>query len=231
MWCTSPPLRLYQILVHSQIRTKKRNRLLHDGMRDLVFVKFHSKLRNKKQNKDRDPIEKDVEDVQADNDNEFITGAVYVPSEHAEPEPQHGASHGQESASQAQGKRKRPVHRRKKKLGAWSLWYIKFLCSLEFLEPCHLTQKMVMVTLKCILLILISLLAPLILMSRNSVEYTVETGFCCVVSWRLIWTLCCSFANSPGQEQCSCGQVSCIYALWNAYVVKCSLSCNDYWIC
>jgi len=54
-------------------------------MRDLVFVKFNSKLRNKKQNKDRDPIEKDVEDVQADNDNEFITGAVYVPSEHAEP--------------------------------------------------------------------------------------------------------------------------------------------------
>ena len=31
-------------------------------------------------------------------------------------EPQHGASHGQESASQAQGKRKRPVHRRKKKV-------------------------------------------------------------------------------------------------------------------
>ena len=81
----------------------------------MVFVKFNSKLRNKKQNKDRDPIEKDVEDVQADNDNEFIMGAVYVPSEHAEPEPQHGASHGQESASQAQGERKRPVHRTKKK--------------------------------------------------------------------------------------------------------------------
>jgi len=89
-------------------------------MRELVFVKFNSKLRNKKQNKDRDPIEKDVEDVQADNDNEFIMGAVYVPSEHAEPETQHGASHGQESTSQAQGKRKMPVHL-KKKLGAWSL--------------------------------------------------------------------------------------------------------------
>ena len=102
--------------MHSHIHTKKRNKLLHDRMRDLVFVKFNSKLRNKKQNKDRDPIEKDVEDVQADNDNEFIMGAVYVPSEHVEPEPQHGASHGQESASQAQGKRKRPVHRRKKKV-------------------------------------------------------------------------------------------------------------------
>jgi len=44
-------------------------------------VKFNSKLRNKKQNKDRDPIEKEVEDVQADDDNEFITGAIYVPSE------------------------------------------------------------------------------------------------------------------------------------------------------
>ena len=85
-------------------------------MRDLVFVKFNSKLRNKKQNKDRDPIEKDVEDAQADNDNEFIMGAVYVPSEHAEPETQHGASHGQESTSQAQGrKRKRPAVAKKKR--------------------------------------------------------------------------------------------------------------------
>ena len=85
-------------------------------MRDLVFVKFNSKLRNKKQNKDRDPIEKEVEDVQADDDNEFITGAIYAPSELAEREPQHGAPQGQESISQAQGKRKRPVHRRKKKV-------------------------------------------------------------------------------------------------------------------
>ena len=83
-------------------------------MRELVFVKFNSKLRNKKQNKDRDPIEKEVEDVQADDDNEFITGAIYAPSELSEREPQHGAPQGQESISQAQGKRKRLVRHREK---------------------------------------------------------------------------------------------------------------------
>lgn len=83
-------------------------------MRDLVFVKFNSKLRNKKQNKDRDPIEKEVEDVQADDDNEFITGAIYAPSELAERGPQHGAPQRQESISQAQGKSKRLVRHREK---------------------------------------------------------------------------------------------------------------------
>lgn len=54
-----------------------------------MFVKFNSKLRNKKQNKDRDPIEKEVEDVLADDDNEFTTGVIpmpIVPSELAEQE-------------------------------------------------------------------------------------------------------------------------------------------------
>ena len=100
--------------MHSHIHTKKRNKLLHDRMRELVFVKFNSKLRNKKQNKDRDPIEKEVEDVQADDDNEFITGAIYAPSELSEREPQHGAPQGQESISQAQGKRNRLVRHREK---------------------------------------------------------------------------------------------------------------------
>lgn len=41
-----------------------------------MFVKFNSKLRNKRENKGRDPIEKEVDDVVADGDNEFITGVV-----------------------------------------------------------------------------------------------------------------------------------------------------------
>ena len=56
-----------------QVHTKRRNRLLHDRMRDLVFVKFNSKLRQK-DNKDKDPIEKPVLDALEDEDNEWITG-------------------------------------------------------------------------------------------------------------------------------------------------------------
>ena len=63
------------IIKPMQVHTKRRNRLLHDRMRDLVFVKFNSKLRQKKDNKDRDPIEKPVHDVVLeDEDNEWITG-------------------------------------------------------------------------------------------------------------------------------------------------------------
>ncbi|XP_021305495.1 uncharacterized protein LOC8072912 [Sorghum bicolor] len=56
------------------VHTKKRNRLLHDRMRDLVFVKFNSILRQKKENKGRDPLEKEINDVLEDDNNEFITG-------------------------------------------------------------------------------------------------------------------------------------------------------------
>lgn len=59
---------------YEQVHTKRCNRLLHDRMRDLVFVKFNSKLRQKKDNKDRDPIEKPVHDALEDEDNEWITG-------------------------------------------------------------------------------------------------------------------------------------------------------------
>ena len=62
------------IIKPMQVHTKRRNRLLHDRMRDLVFVKFNSKLRQKKDNKDRDPIEKPVHDALEDEDNEWITG-------------------------------------------------------------------------------------------------------------------------------------------------------------
>ena len=56
-----------------QVHTKRRNRLLPDRMKDLVFVKFNSKLRQKKDNKDKDPIKKSVLDALEDEDNEWIT--------------------------------------------------------------------------------------------------------------------------------------------------------------
>ncbi|CAN6236014.1 unnamed protein product [Urochloa humidicola] len=78
-------------------------------MRDLVFVKFNSKLRNKKENKGRDPLEKEIDDIVGDNDNEFITGIAPFPSEL----PEQGDSSSQ---AKAQPKRKRFVRPRKKKV-------------------------------------------------------------------------------------------------------------------
>jgi hypothetical protein len=39
-----------------------------------AYVKFNSKLRQKKDNKDKGPIEKPILDVLEDEDNEWITG-------------------------------------------------------------------------------------------------------------------------------------------------------------
>nr|AAK43495.1 hypothetical protein [Oryza sativa Japonica Group] len=106
----------HEIAVH----TKKRNRLLHERMRDLVFVKFNSKLRNKRENKGRDPIEKEVDDVVADGDNEFITGVVPSSSEMDQ----------QCAKESAPAKRKRPVHAKKRK--------VRSLQSLMRNAPVHL---------------------------------------------------------------------------------------------
>ena len=103
------------------MHTKKRNRLLHERMRDLVFVKFNSKLRHKKENKSRDPIEKEINDVLEDDNNEFITGLEPNANQSQEDQgcaetaakAQEGASQGA-AASQAKAKRKRPVRHRKK---------------------------------------------------------------------------------------------------------------------
>ncbi|XP_044405327.1 uncharacterized protein [Triticum aestivum] len=63
--------------VFQQIHTKKRNRLLHNKMRDLVFIKFNSKLKQKRKMKNRDPIvDHTFVDVVEDEDNEWITGIV-----------------------------------------------------------------------------------------------------------------------------------------------------------
>ena len=96
-----------------QVHTKRRNRLLHDRMRDLVFVKFNSKLRQKK-DKDKDPIEKHVVDALEDEDNEWITGIEPTegdPEQEGEP----GAS-SQGAAPQGQEKTKRARSRKRKRL-------------------------------------------------------------------------------------------------------------------
>ena len=88
-------------------------------MRDLVFVKFNSKLRNKRQKKDRDPLEKEVDDVVADGDNEFITGIMPLPSEMEQQCAQESQQHTPQQAeaeAQTQAKRKRPVRPKKRKV-------------------------------------------------------------------------------------------------------------------
>jgi len=85
-------------------------------MRDLVFVKFNSKLRNKREKKDRDPLEKEVDDVVADDDNEFITGITPLSSEMEQQQcTQESHKHTPQQA-QPQAKRKRPVHPKKRKV-------------------------------------------------------------------------------------------------------------------
>ncbi|KAJ1277238.1 hypothetical protein BS78_05G280200 [Paspalum vaginatum] len=100
---------------------KRRNRLLHKRMGDLVFVKFISNLRIKKvnnENKNKDPIGKEVEDVVDDEDNEFITGLAPVPNAIGEQQAQDGASQEREvhvyQDPDVQAKRKRQLHARKK---------------------------------------------------------------------------------------------------------------------
>jgi len=99
-------------------------------MRDLVFVKFNSKLKKKRErererereSKCRDPIEKEIDDVLADENNEFIIGAV--PNANAEEEPEVNrteqvgakAQPHEEFIPQPPAKRKRPMGPKKKKL-------------------------------------------------------------------------------------------------------------------
>jgi len=85
-------------------------------MRDLVFVKFNSKLRHKKENKSRDPIEKEINDVLEDDNNEFITGLEPNATQSQEDQGCTEAStKAQEaSTSQAKAKRKRAPRPRKK---------------------------------------------------------------------------------------------------------------------
>ena len=72
---------VYLLAMYNQVHgSKRRNRLLHDKMRDLVFIKANSQLEQKRMNKDRDPlVVRTHADVVEDEDNEWITGIVPVP--------------------------------------------------------------------------------------------------------------------------------------------------------
>ena len=98
-----------------QVHTKRRNRLLHDRMRGLVFVKFNSKLRQKKDKKDRDPLEKPVLDALEDEDNEWITGIEPIEVDPEQEGETATSSHGVAAAPQGQERRKAGTQTRKRK--------------------------------------------------------------------------------------------------------------------
>jgi hypothetical protein len=64
-------------------------------MRSLVYIKFNSKLKQKKGNKDKDPLEVHMVDALEDEDNEWIIGIE--PTEDQDQEGETGAT------SQSQG--------------------------------------------------------------------------------------------------------------------------------
>jgi hypothetical protein len=77
-------------------------------MRDLVFVKFKSKLRGKRERTCRDPLEREVDDVVGDDENEFITGIIPLPNGVVELA-QDGTSQGEQTSHakvQVQAKKK-----------------------------------------------------------------------------------------------------------------------------
>ncbi|XP_066385011.1 uncharacterized protein [Miscanthus floridulus] len=98
-----------------QVHTKRRNRLLHDRMRDLVFVKFNSKLRQKKDKKDRDPLEKPVLDALEDENNEWITSIEPIEVDPEQEGETATSSHGVAAAPQGQERRKAGTQTRKRK--------------------------------------------------------------------------------------------------------------------
>ena len=122
----SPSLKRFQQpgQAHRQeVHTKRRSRLVHDKMSDLVFIKFNSKLKDKKLNKLKDPIEKQVVDVLEDDENEWITGVVpngdeeQVEGEDQDQEIPYASSHAGPGTSAINPlKRKRGVYGKKKKM-------------------------------------------------------------------------------------------------------------------
>jgi hypothetical protein len=91
-------------------RSAVASRLRSDRLNDLVFVKVNSRLIDKKENKRRDPIEKIIEDILEDEENEFITGIEdNVPVEQEQPDIEPEAS-----TSQAQSVRHAHVRKKRK---------------------------------------------------------------------------------------------------------------------
>ena len=106
--------------VFDQVHTKRCSRMLHDKMSDLVSIKFNSKLKDKKLNKRKDPIEKQVVDVLEDDENEWITGVVpngdEEQGEDQDQEIPYASSHAGPGTSAINPlKRKRGVYGKKKK--------------------------------------------------------------------------------------------------------------------
>ena len=77
-------------------------------MKDLVFVKFNSRLKQKRDNKDKDPIEKHVHDVVLeDEDNEWITGIEPTEGDEEQEEQTEASSQGGAATSQREERTKR----------------------------------------------------------------------------------------------------------------------------
>nr|XP_034582940.1 uncharacterized protein LOC117845960 [Setaria viridis] len=85
---------------YEQVHTKRRKKLQHARMKDLIFVKFNSKLKQKRETKIRDPIEKTISNILEDEDNEWITGSR--PNANSEQEQERSCAQGQ-GASSSQG--------------------------------------------------------------------------------------------------------------------------------
>jgi len=76
-------------------------------MKDLVFVKFNSRLKQKR-DKDKDPIEKPVHDVVLeDEDNEWITGIEPTEGDEEQEEQTEASSQGVAATSQREERTKR----------------------------------------------------------------------------------------------------------------------------
>lgn len=72
-------------------------------------------MMEQKQNKKRDPIEKIIEDVLEDDENEFITGIVPEPNWQVQQEPENVTEEPETSTSQAQGNRNAHIRKKRKK--------------------------------------------------------------------------------------------------------------------
>ncbi|XP_073363645.1 uncharacterized protein [Aegilops tauschii subsp. strangulata] len=109
--------------VFDLVHTKRRSRLLHGKTSDLVFIMLNPKLKDKKVNKRKDPIEKQVVDVLEDDENEWITGVVpngdeeQVEGEDQDQEISYASPHARPGTSAINPlKRKRGVYGKKKKM-------------------------------------------------------------------------------------------------------------------
>ena len=84
-------------------------------MSDLVYVKFNSRLKHKRENKAKDPIEKQVVDILEDDDNEFITGVALAADDEQE-EPKDPQAEGEKEQEQEVAPAE-PEHGKRKRVG------------------------------------------------------------------------------------------------------------------